>query len=215
KQALLGFGDQLAVRVLLDEIAIFLFRTRGMREVAIGLLHLAIMDVGDLELGFRRFRHVREEGLEVLVFVFGLCERGGATFGVPRVANRQLGASDKLGIWISVDEGLQREARDVVLAGFHRLHGAVEEDLVGLFGIHRRDGILDLFIAAGTQREEHDEDAENGTNAFEHYLPLNRVAICALTQTTVSALYLLPGRLRCRFEEQLRLLFWAAVAKHC
>ena len=127
QQTLLGLRHQRAVGELQNHLAIFFLGAPGVRGIAVRLLHLAEVDVGDLHLRFRRFRHVGEEGDEVLVLALRLRQGGSAAFLVPGVADGQLGAGNILGIGIGVDQRLQAEARDVVFAVLHRVIGAIEQ----------------------------------------------------------------------------------------
>ena len=120
-----------------------------MGEVAIRLFHLLIMDVGELELCLGRLRHVGEEGFKILVFDFGLGQRGGTALGVPGISHRQLGARNVFRIRIGVDQGLQRHSRDFEAVVLHRVHGPVKQYLVGLLGAEVRQRVLNLLVGAG------------------------------------------------------------------
>src|SRR5579862_408203 len=153
QQTLLGLRDERTVGELQDHLAILFFGAQGVGGIAVRLLHLAEVDIGDLHLRLSRFGHVGEEGDEVLVLAFGLGHGGGAALGVPGVADGQLGARYILRIGVGVDERLQAEARDVVLAVLHSIQRAIEEHLVGLLGVDVGDGVGNLlallFLAAG------------------------------------------------------------------
>src|SRR5579872_7191888 len=59
-QMLLGFGQELAVGILLDERPIGVFGALGLCVVAVGFFHLSVMDGRDLQLCFGGFGHVGE-----------------------------------------------------------------------------------------------------------------------------------------------------------
>ena len=55
---------------------------------------------------------------------------------------------------IGIDQGLQGHAGHIEAVVLHRVHGAVEQDLVRLLGADIRQGIVDLLIrAADAERE--------------------------------------------------------------
>ena len=126
-QTLLCLGHQLGILgPLLDQLTVFVLRTHGVRIVAVRFLHLLVVHVGDFELRLSSLGELRKESDEVLVFDFSLLVGRGCTLGVPGIAHCELRAGDKFGIRIGIDEGLQGNASDVVLALFHRIHRAVE-----------------------------------------------------------------------------------------
>ena len=125
-------GSEGRIGKLLEHGAVFLLGMDGILRIAVRLFHLLEVDVADLHLGLGGLRSVGEEGDEVLVFRFGLGEGGGATFLEPGVADGELGAHAVLGVPIGIEQGLEVEAGDVVLAMLHGDHGLVEEFLVGL-----------------------------------------------------------------------------------
>ena len=93
--------------------------------------------------------------IEILVFDFGLRQRGDAAFGVPGIGHRQFGAGDEFRIRIGVDQGLQGDPRHVEAVVLHGVHGAVEQDLVGLLGADVRQRIVDLLVGAGDGQSQH------------------------------------------------------------
>jgi hypothetical protein len=121
-ETLLGARDERRVGELLEHGAVFLLGMDGILRIAVRLFHLLEVDVADLHLRLGGLRRIGEEGDEVLVFGFGLGERGGATLLEPGIADEQLGAHGELGIRVGVEQGLEVEARHVVLA---MLHGVV------------------------------------------------------------------------------------------
>ena len=129
-----------------DKLAVFVFGAARMRVITVRLFHLPVMDIGHFQLRFGGFRHVGEERYEVLVFNLRLRQRRAAALVVPGVANAQLGAGNVLRIRVSIDQRLQREPGDVVLAMAHGVHGAVEEHFVGLLGIDVGERIFDFLV---------------------------------------------------------------------
>ena len=124
-----------------DHVPVFLLGVLRVVEVAVGLLHLLVVDVAHLHLRFGRFGRIGEEGDEVLVLGFGLGQRGGAAFLEPAVADGELGAHPVFGVRIGVEHGLQVEPGHVVLALLQGDHRLVEELLVGLLGVDIGQGI--------------------------------------------------------------------------
>jgi hypothetical protein len=57
-------------------------------------------------------------------------------------------------IRVGVDQGLQGHAGDVEAVVLHRIHGAVEEHLVGLLGADVRQRVVDLLIGAANAERE-------------------------------------------------------------
>src|SRR5581483_5368488 len=151
---LFRFRKKFAVGILLDELLIFLFGAHSMGEVAVRLLHLLVVDVGDLELRLGGLGHVGEESLEIAIVGFGLCKSGAAAFGVPRIGFRKLGARDEFGIRIGVDQGLQNHPGLIEAVVLHLVHGAVEQHLVGLLGAYVREGIVDLLVRTGCRNQQ-------------------------------------------------------------
>ena len=58
-----------------------------MHGVAVGFLHLLVVDVADLLLGFGRFFHGGVEQDEVLVLGLGLGQAVGAALSKPAIGN--------------------------------------------------------------------------------------------------------------------------------
>ena len=133
-------------------LAILIFSALGVRVIAVGFLHLLVMDVGDLQLRFSRFRHVGEEDLEIVVFLLGLRQRGSSTFRIPGIADCQLGARDEFRIRIGVDQRLERQPRHVETIVPHRVHGLVEQHLVGLLRTHAGQRVDGLLVGAGNSQ---------------------------------------------------------------
>ena len=104
--------------------------------VAVGLLHLLVVDVRNLHLRFGGLRGIGEEGDEVLVLSLGLRVGRLAALFEPTVAHGQLGAHPILRLGIGVEHGLQVEAGYVIAAFLQGHHGLVKEFLVRLFGVH-------------------------------------------------------------------------------
>ena len=71
-QELLRFRNEFAVGVLGDQRAAFILRPQSLDRVAIGLLHLLIVNLADLLLRFGRFGHGGIEQFEIFVFGFRL-----------------------------------------------------------------------------------------------------------------------------------------------
>ena len=185
QQPLLGLRHQRAVRKLHDELAILFFGAPGVGRIAVRLLHLLVMDVGDLHLRFRRLGHIGEEGDEVLVLAFGLRHGGGAAFLVPGIANRQLGAGHILRIGIGIDQRLQAQPGDIVLVVLHRIHGAVEQHLVWLFGIDIGNRVLRLLaLLAGLGRLLALLGGVRGLGLIAGCVLGLTVAACALSRST-------------------------------
>ena len=117
-----------------------------MRVIAIGLFHLLVVHIRDLELCLGGFRQLWEEGDEILVFDLRLLIGGGRALGIPRITYCQLGSRNEFGIGIGIDERLQRDTRHVVLPFFHCIHSAIEQHFVRLLGIYVGDWIVDLVV---------------------------------------------------------------------
>ena len=84
QQPFSGFPDHLlVVGILHDHLAIFLLGANGVGEVAVGLFHLLVMDIGDFHLGLGGFRHVGKEGFKVLIFLLRLRQTCGTAFRIP------------------------------------------------------------------------------------------------------------------------------------
>ena len=90
-QPLLGLRDQGGIGELLQHQAVLFLGVRGLGVVAVGLVHLAEVDVADAHLGLGGLGRVGEEGDEVLVLLLGLGEGGGAAFLVPAIGDGELG----------------------------------------------------------------------------------------------------------------------------
>ena len=161
QQTLLRLRHQLAVRILQNHLSIFVLGALGVRVIAIRLLHLLIMNVGDLQLRLRRFRHVGEEYLEVTVLLLRLRQSRGSTLRIPRVAHRQLGARDELRIRISVDQGLQRQPRHVEAIVPHGVHGLVEQNFVRLLRPEIGQRVYRLLV--GAANGDHQQHAQHKT----------------------------------------------------
>ena len=160
--------DELAVGILHDHVAILFLCASRVGGIAIGLLHLFEMDVGHLHLRFCRFRHVGEEGFEVLVFDFCLLQGRRTAFGIPGIADRQLGACHVLGVRIGVDERLQRHARNIVLAMVHRVHGAVEQHLIGLLRVHVGNWVGHLVVVAASDKQCQEYKRDENRKTTKH-----------------------------------------------
>ena len=78
-QLLLGARNQRGIRKHVDHGPVFLLRIQRVGVVAVGLLHLLVVDVAHLHLCFGRFRRVGEEGDEVVVLRLGLGQGRGTT----------------------------------------------------------------------------------------------------------------------------------------
>ena len=120
-----------------------------MGVVAIRLFHLLIVDVGNFQLRFRRLRHIGKEGFKILIFDFGLRQRCSSAFRIPGIGHGQFGASNVFRVWISIDQGLQRNPRHVEAVMLHGIHSAIEQNLVRLLGAHIGQRIVNLLISAG------------------------------------------------------------------
>src|SRR6516225_9018716 len=84
-QLLLGLLGELAVRELFQKLLALLLRAQGMIGVAIGFLHLPVMNVADFLLGFGRLLHLRIEQDEILVLRLCLRQTVRAAFAVPAI----------------------------------------------------------------------------------------------------------------------------------
>ena len=167
-ELLLGLGNKFAIGILQNKLAIFFLGAARVRGITIGLLHLLEMDVGHLHLRFCRFRHVREKGLKILIFDFGLLQRSSTAFGIPGVPNRQLGARHELGIGIGIDKRLQRHACNVVLAMVHRVHGTVEEHLIGLFRVDVGNWVRHLVVVATGDKRHQERKRDEKRKTTKH-----------------------------------------------
>ena len=117
---------------LVSKIAAFLLRAQGIVGIAVGLLHLANMDLADFVLGFRRFFHGGIEQLEILVFGFGLRQALGAALPHPAIGDGQFGFGQIFAGIVGVDQRIQRQPGDFIAAFFDIVDGFVEQNLVGL-----------------------------------------------------------------------------------
>ena len=124
-----------------------------MQGIAIGLIHLLVMDIADAFLGFGGFLHVGIEQDEIFVLGFSLSQTGGAPFSKPTVGDGELGLGQKLAAVVGVDEGLEGQPGDLIAAMLDVVNGPVEQHFVGLFGL-LGDGVCVLMAAntAGTQQ---------------------------------------------------------------
>jgi hypothetical protein len=104
---------------------------RGLGVVAVRNVHLLEVDVADAQLRFRGFGDVREEGDEVAILLLGLGEGRAAAFLVPGVGDGELGAHHVLRVGIGVEQGLEVEPADVVVAAGNLGDGLVIELLIG------------------------------------------------------------------------------------
>ena len=147
----------LVVRILQDQVAILLLCPLGVRVVPVRLLHLLVLDVGNLQLRLGCLRHVGKEGLEIAILLLRLRQRRGSTLRIPRVAHRQLGPRDELRVGIRVDQCLQRHPRHVKAVVLHGIHRPVEQHLVRLLGSNIRQGINRFLVRAG--HREHQQHA--------------------------------------------------------
>ena len=120
----------------------------GVGVVAVGLVHLAEVDVADAHLGLGGLGRVGEEGDEVLVLLLGLGEGSGSTLLEPAIGDAKLGAHHVLRVGVGVEQGLEVEAGNIVASALHGVHGLVVERLVGELGVLRLDGVdlLDLLV---------------------------------------------------------------------
>ena len=141
-QTLLGLRHEGGLGELLEHEAVLFFGVSGLGVVAVGLVHLAEVDVADAHLGLGGLGSVGEEGDEVLVLLLGLGEGCGAAFLVPAVGDGELGLHLILRVGIGVEQGLEVETGDVEVAALGGVEGLVVEHLVGQAGI---DG-LDLLL---------------------------------------------------------------------
>ena len=142
-----------------------------MHGVAVGFLHLLVVDVADLLLGLGGFFHGGVEQDEVLVLGFGLGEAVGAALAKPAIGNGQLGLGQVLAGVVGVDEGLQREPRDFEAAVLDVVDGLVEQDLVGLLGVlGDRVVVLVAFEAAGTQQNRQRGEQRGITNGVSNHI---------------------------------------------
>src|SRR5580692_5115024 len=134
-QQLLGLIDILAVGKLHDQLAAFVFRAYGLGLVAIGLVHLLIVDLADLLLRFGGLFHGGIEQDEILVLGFGLRQTGGAAFPEPTVGDGKFGFGEEFALIVGINQGVERDARDFVAAVLDVADGAIEQNLIGLFGV--------------------------------------------------------------------------------
>ena len=161
------------VGILRDHFAIFLFGPHCMGEVAVGLLHLLIMDVGDFDRRFCGLRHIGEEGPEVFVFLLGLCKRGGASLGVPGIGQRQFGARDELRVRIGIDQRLHLKPGHVETVMLHRVHAAVKQNFVWLLGVNLGQRIVNFLVGAGGGDRQRRGQSNHGRSERKHeYLRL-------------------------------------------
>ena len=171
-QLLLSIGSELAVGELHQQLPAFIFGANGLLAVAVGLLHLLVMDVADLLLGLGSFFHGRIEEDKVLVFGFGLRPGVRAAFAVPAIRDRELGFRQKLAGVVGVDERIQRQARDFVAAALNIVDGLVKQDLIGLLRV-LGDGVL-VFVtpaaAYGDETRSHrqNDDGMNPISSKQH-----------------------------------------------
>ncbi len=91
--------------------------------------------MADLLLRFGGLFHGGIEQDEVLVLGFGLSQTGGAAFPIPTVGDGELGLGQELALIVGIDQRVERDARDFVAAVFDVVDGAIEQNLVGLFGV--------------------------------------------------------------------------------
>ncbi len=124
-QALLSLRSKRVIRIFGDKALQFVFGVTRVGAVAVRFLHPAVVRDADLHLRVRGFFGLREENFVVLVLSNRLRQAGAAAFLEERVRDRQLGLREIFAIGIGVDQRLQREPRDDVLAIGEILHCAV------------------------------------------------------------------------------------------
>ncbi len=154
---LLHLRHELAVGEPEQRIAALGLGLQCVDRIAVGFLHLLVVNLAYLLLGFHGLFHAREEGDEVLILGFGLGEGVGAALPVPTVGDGQLGFGDVLGVGIGVDEGLEGQPGDLEAAALDVADGPVEQDLVRLLGVSL-DRVLVLLAAGATAGQGGDQD---------------------------------------------------------
>ena len=97
---------ELAVGELLGKLLALVFGAQGVQGVAVGLLHLLIVDVADLFLGFGGLFHGGVEKDEIFILGFGLRQAVGAAFAEPGVGNGEFSLSEILAGVVGVDQVL-------------------------------------------------------------------------------------------------------------
>src|SRR5208283_4469212 len=189
-QFLLRLGRKLAIGELHQQLAAFVLGAQGMHGVAVGFLHLLVVDVADLVLGLGGFFHGGVEQDEVLVLGFGLGEAVGAALAKPAIGNGELGLGEVLAGVVGVDEGLQREPRDFEAAVLDIVDGLVKQDLVGLLGVFGdRVVVLVTFRARTRQNHQRDEQCDVTNGVSNHisipytFTPVAPAAIWRISRT--------------------------------
>src|SRR5271157_1159284 len=102
-QFLLRLGGELAVGELHQQLAAFVLRAQGVHGIAVGFLHLLVVDVADLVLGLGGLFHGGVEQDEILVLGFRLGEAVGAALAEPAIGNGELGLGQVLAGVVSID----------------------------------------------------------------------------------------------------------------
>src|SRR4029077_2029420 len=113
-QALHGLGNVLRIRELDHQLLALLLGAQSIVGVAVGLLHLFVVDVADALLGFGGFLHGGIEQDEVLIFGLGLRHAMQAAFAIPAIGDGELGLGQELAGVVGVDQRVQRQAGDFV-----------------------------------------------------------------------------------------------------
>src|ERR1035441_7899841 len=184
-QLLLRQGSELAVGELGHELLAFLLGAEGVHGVAVGLVHLLVVDVADLFLGFGGLFHGGIEQDEVLILGFGLRQSVTAAFAEPGVGDGQLGLGQIFAGVVGVDEVLQQQARDFETGVLDIVDGLVKQHLIGLLGVFG-DGVGVLFAANATAAQEYRnrQDHSGRTNRVSnhnHSITLNWTLAAALS----------------------------------
>src|ERR1019366_7440177 len=184
-QLLLRQGSELALGELGHELLAFLLGAEGVHGVAVGLVHLLVVDVADLFLGFGGLFHGGIEQDEVLILGFGLRQSVTAAFAEPGVGDGQLGLGQIFAGVVGVDEVLQQQARDLETGVLDIVDGLVKQHLIGLLGVFG-DGVGVLFAANATaaQQYRNRQDHSGRTNRVSNHnysITLNWTLAAALS----------------------------------
>ncbi len=111
---------------------------RGLRVIAVRLVHLPEINVADAHLRLRGLRRVGEEHAEVRILRLGLGQRRRAALLVPAIRDRQLGAHLVLRVGIGIQQRLQVQPRHIVVALARSRDRLVVQLLIRQLRVHPR-----------------------------------------------------------------------------